>query len=115
MADASIELVGPNEVSEIVGLYNQIFRPPRDAEVVARLRAAGAIILAKANMGEYAAGDRSTSGGTTCNPYDTTRSAGRSSGGSGAAVAANLVPVRSAKRPVPRRATPHPTAASSGS
>ena len=66
-------------------------RPPRDAAVVARLRAAGAIILAKANMGEYAAGDRSTFGGTTCNPYDTTRSAGRSSGGSGAAVAANLV------------------------
>ncbi len=66
-------------------------RPPRDAEIVARLRAAGAIILAKANMGEYAAGDRSTFGGTTCNPYDTSRSAGRSSGGSGAAVAANLV------------------------
>jgi amidase len=66
-------------------------RPPRDAAVVARLRAAGAIILAKANMGEYASGDRSTFGGTTCNPYDTSRSAGRSSGGSGAAVAANLV------------------------
>src|SRR5215467_2011544 len=32
-------------------------RPPRDAEVVARLRQAGAIILAKANMGEYASGD----------------------------------------------------------
>ena len=66
-------------------------RPPRDATVVARLRAAGAIILGKANLGEYASGDRSTYGGTTCNPYDTTRSAGRSSGGSGAAVAANLV------------------------
>jgi len=66
-------------------------RPPRDAEIVARLRKAGAIILAKANMGEYAAGDRSSFGGTTCNPYDTSRSAGRSSGGSGAAVAANLV------------------------
>jgi amidase len=66
-------------------------RPPRDAEVVARLRAAGAIILAKSNMGEYASGDRSTFGGTTCNPYDTSRSAGRSSGGAGAAVAANLV------------------------
>ncbi len=66
-------------------------RPPADAEIVARLRKAGAIILAKANMGEYASGDRSTFGGTTCNPYDTSRSAGRSSGGSGAAVAANLV------------------------
>jgi Asp-tRNA(Asn)/Glu-tRNA(Gln) amidotransferase A subunit family amidase len=66
-------------------------RPPRDAEIVARLRTAGAIILAKSNMGEYASGDRSTFGGTTCNPYDTSRSAGRSSGGSGAAVAANLV------------------------
>jgi Asp-tRNA(Asn)/Glu-tRNA(Gln) amidotransferase A subunit family amidase len=65
-------------------------RPPRDAEVVARLRAAGAIILAKGNMGEYASGDRSTFGGTTCNPYDTSRSAGRSSGGVGAAVTANL-------------------------
>jgi len=66
-------------------------RPPRDAEIVARLRKAGAIILAKGNMGEYASGDRSTFGGTTCNPYDTSRSAGRSSGGPGAAVAANLV------------------------
>ena len=66
-------------------------RPPKDATVVARLRAAGAIILAKSNLGEYASGDRSTYGGTTCNPYDTSRSAGRSSGGSGAAVAANLV------------------------
>ena len=47
-------------------------RPPKDATVVARLRAAGAIILGKANLGEYASGDRSTYGGTTCNPYDTT-------------------------------------------
>jgi amidase len=66
-------------------------RPPRDCEVVARLRAAGAIILGKANEGDYANGDRSTYGGTSCNPYDTTRSPGRSSGGPGAAVAANLV------------------------
>jgi Asp-tRNA(Asn)/Glu-tRNA(Gln) amidotransferase A subunit family amidase len=66
-------------------------RPPADATFVERLRAAGAIILAKANMGEYASGDRSAFGGPLCNPYDTERSPGRSSGGSGASVAANLV------------------------
>jgi GNAT superfamily N-acetyltransferase len=32
MADASIELVGPNDLSEVVDLYNQIFRPPRDLD-----------------------------------------------------------------------------------
>jgi Asp-tRNA(Asn)/Glu-tRNA(Gln) amidotransferase A subunit family amidase len=66
-------------------------RPPDDSTFVARLRAAGAIIIAKANMGEYAGGDRSSFGGTFCNPYDTERSPGRSSGGSGSSVAANLV------------------------
>ncbi len=66
-------------------------RPPDDATFVTRLREAGAIILVKANMGEYAAGMRSSFGGTLCNPYDTERSPGGSSGGSGSAVAANLV------------------------
>jgi Asp-tRNA(Asn)/Glu-tRNA(Gln) amidotransferase A subunit family amidase len=66
-------------------------RPPRDATFVRRLRAAGAILLGKANMGEYAGGDRSSFGGVFCNPYDTERSPGRSSGGSASAVAANLV------------------------
>lgn len=66
-------------------------RPPDDSTFVARLRAAGAIILGKANMGEYAGGDRSSFGGVFCNPYDTERSPGRSSGGSGSSVAANFV------------------------
>ena len=67
-------------------------RAPDDATFVARLRAAGAIILAKANLGEYASGvPRSSFGGTFCNPYDTERSPLGSSSGSGTAVAANLV------------------------
>jgi len=68
-------------------------RPRDDATTIAKLRAAGAILLGKTNMDEYAPGGigRSTFGGQTCNPYDTTRIPGGSSGGSGAAVAANLV------------------------
>lgn len=65
-------------------------RPPTDSAVVAKLRAAGAIIIGKANMGEYAGSPRSTYGGQVCNPYATDRDPGASSSGSGAAVAANL-------------------------
>jgi Asp-tRNA(Asn)/Glu-tRNA(Gln) amidotransferase A subunit family amidase len=68
-------------------------RPPSDATFVKRLRAAGAIILAKSNMGEYASGFRSAFGGTIVNPYDTERVPGGSSGGSAVSVAANLVTV----------------------
>jgi amidase len=67
-------------------------RPPDDATFVTKLRQAGAIILAKANLAEYAVdGARSSFGGTFCNPYDTEREPGMSSAGSGTAVAANLV------------------------
>src|SRR5688572_28447488 len=67
-------------------------RPPEDSTFVERLRAAGAIILAKSNLGEYASGvPRSSFGGTFCNPYDTERSPRGSSSGSGSAVGANLV------------------------
>jgi len=67
-------------------------RPPDDATFVKRLRDAGAVILAKANLAEYAVdGARSSFGGTFCNPYDTEREPGMSSAGSASAVAANLV------------------------
>ena len=67
-------------------------RPPEDATFIKRLRDAGAIVLAKANLAEFAdGGARSSFGGTFCNPYDTERSPSNSSAGSGSAVAANLV------------------------
>jgi Asp-tRNA(Asn)/Glu-tRNA(Gln) amidotransferase A subunit family amidase len=67
-------------------------KPPKDATIVAKLRAAGAILLGKTNLDEYAPAGigRSTLGGQTCNPYDTKRITGGSSAGSAAAVAANL-------------------------
>src|SRR3954471_9322718 len=72
-------------------------RPPKDSFVAARLRAAGAVILGKTNLSEWAnfRGEHSTSGwsargGLTRNPYVLDRNPSGSSSGSGAAVAANL-------------------------
>jgi amidase len=67
-------------------------RPSADAFTVAKLRAAGALVLAKANLQEFARGGMSKSslGGQVLNPYDLTRTPGGSSGGTGASVAANL-------------------------
>jgi amidase len=67
------------------------YRPPRDAFAIDKLRKAGAIILGKTTLSEYAAGDTYGSMfGITRNPYDLERTAGGSSGGSGAALAANF-------------------------
>jgi amidase len=67
-------------------------RPSADAFTVAKLRKAGALILGKANLQEFARGGMSKSslGGQVLNPYDLTRTPGGSSGGTGASVAANL-------------------------
>jgi Asp-tRNA(Asn)/Glu-tRNA(Gln) amidotransferase A subunit family amidase len=66
-------------------------RPPNDGTLPAKLRSAGAIIIAKANMDEYASGNhRSSYGGQICNPYATDRNGGSSSTGSAAAASTNL-------------------------
>ncbi len=66
--------------------------PERDSFVTAKLREAGVVFIAKTTLGEMGAGDTHGSlfGSTSC-VYDTARTAGGSSGGSGAAVSANLV------------------------
>src|SRR5215469_10187698 len=70
------------------------YRPPLDAFVVARLKKAGAIILGKTTLSEFAAGDTYGSlFGATRNPYDLERTVGGSSGGSGASVTANFCTV----------------------
>jgi amidase len=69
--------------------------PERDAYQVKRLRDAGAVVVAKANLHEFARGITTISslGGQTRNPYDATRNPGGSSGGTGAAIAANFAAV----------------------
>jgi len=65
--------------------------PPQDAYVVKKLRDAGAIILAKVNLSEFASGGAHSSfGGQTLNPHDLTRTPAGSSGGTGAAIAADF-------------------------
>lgn len=70
-------------------------QPPDDATTVARLRDAGAIVIGKANLHEFAITGVTASslGGQTLNPYDLTRTPGGSSGGTGAGIAASFATV----------------------
>jgi amidase len=69
--------------------------PTRDALIVSRIRAAGAITVGKTNTPEFGAGSQTfnTVFGATRNPYDVTRTCGGSSGGAAVALACGMVPI----------------------
>jgi amidase len=69
------------------------FVPRRDATIVTRLRKAGAVIIGKATMGEFASGIAGSAAGPIRNAYDPRRHASGSSGGTGSSVAANFAAV----------------------
>ncbi len=91
------DLVDVAGLATTAGAKMRIAAPPatRDAVVVARLKAAGAVLIGTLNMDEYAYGFATVNPhfGTTRNPHDVDRLAGGSSGGSAAAVAAGFVPL----------------------
>src|SRR5499427_5941311 len=91
----NLDAVGMPMTSGFQGWKN--YYPPTDAPVVAKIKAAGGIILAKASLSEFAKGGgdniNSVLPGFARNPYNTLYATGGSSGGTGAALAANFAVV----------------------
>ncbi|MBV8096749.1 MAG: amidase [Acetobacteraceae bacterium] len=94
--------VGVKDLEDVGGLRttygSPIYRehvPQQDERMVAALREAGAVILGKTNVPEWGAGanTRNTVYGVTANPFDPTKSAAGSSGGSAVALATGMVPL----------------------
>ena len=71
------------------------FRPDHDSAMVARMKAAGAVLIGRSNVPEFGLGSHTYNKlfGTTLNPWDITRSAGGSSGGAAVSLALRLQPV----------------------
>src|SRR5712691_2228409 len=85
------------DTSDITTTYGaavcKAFVPQTDATIVTKLKQAGAVIVGKATMGEFASGYLSSASGPIRNAYDPRRHASGSSGGTGAGIAANFATV----------------------
>jgi amidase len=85
------------ETSDMPTTYGSVifreFVPRRDATITTKMKKAGAIILAKTTMGEFAAGNLGSAFGIARNAYDPARSPAGSSAGTGAGIAANFATV----------------------
>ena len=96
--------IGIKDLAETSGIkttYGSLvyksFFPKTDALIVKRIKEAGAIVIGKTNTPEFGAGAQTFNEvfGDTRNPYDTTKTCGRSSGGSAVALATGMVPLAS--------------------